>query len=73
MIIVTVKPNINLKVLAAVQGMNNPQLAQKVGVDKSYISLLFRGKRRYTPKVAYRIANALEEKAVNLFDFKEVN
>jgi transcriptional regulator with XRE-family HTH domain len=50
---------LSIKVLRAATGISQKELAQKAGVDKSYMSLIESGHREPSMKILKSISNAL--------------
>lgn len=52
-----------LKELQALYGWSQNRMAQELGVDESYLSLLYRGKRRLTLETKQKIVRRFPELA----------
>ena len=51
-----------IKAVRELQGVSQEKLAEMAEIDRTYVSMIERGKRQPTLEVAYRIANALSTK-----------
>ena len=58
-----------IKMLRNEQGLSQEKLALKAGIDRTYLAGIESGKRNATIQSLEKIANALEIKIKDLFEF----
>jgi len=58
----------NVRRLRKAAGLSQAELAERVGVDRAYISGLELGERNCTILTAWHVAQALKVKIANLFE-----
>ena len=59
MLKITIKDLVEIKVEIAKRGKSLRSFSKEVGVSQGYLSQILSGKKRPSPKVAYKIANGL--------------
>jgi len=63
------KLGMQLKIARKNKGLTQEQLAEKVKIHPTYVGKLEAGKNNVSVKMLYKIANALDIKLKDLFDF----
>lgn len=62
--------NKKLKKAMFIKGFSLTDLAKEIGVGVSYLSQIVNGKKKPSPKLAKKIADALEVEVEDIFEFE---